>query len=344
MIAMRHWFVCFGNTTCVLALALPSYSQTYLTAESNLTAPPFVASNLHRFDGESDLFAVGAAPDSAFQGVTLLNGVVLAADLREGVIQRFTLDGTLLAPFATVANPTFLESDSGGNVYTTQFSLGPAVAARFDSLGNETGTFTSPSAAEFAGIDADASGNVYVATRSSTLEKFAPDGAFLSSLPINARPLDISIDEQGLRMFLADESSSLAGIQVYDLSSGSPTFSHSIPTPVDSVIHGVHYEPELDVVFAVDSGVLSGNARGLQLSIDGNVVATYFPAGSVAAFDIVHRVPEPASCALVLCGALASLRRGRRVFAATTLVHRCSVDSLGRSVALNLVPWCVRLS
>jgi len=286
-------------------VALPGYCQTFLTTETNLADPPFGMSQVHRFDDESESFASTADAASAFQGVTLLDGVVLVADLAEGRIQRFTLEGALLTPFADFDVPTFLESDGAGNVYTTQFSLGPAVATRFDFSGSVVGTFTSPSANGFAGIDADALGNVFIATTSNSLEKFAPDGTFLASIPVSATPLDIAIDEDRQRLFLADESSSSEGIRVYDLSTSMPIFLHTISTPANSSINGLHYAAGVDAIFAVDSGLLSNDPRGMQLTMDGSVTATYRPLGIDVALDIVHRVPEPATWALIVVGVIA---------------------------------------
>src|SRR6476661_9430755 len=86
---------------------------------------------LVRFDNGVQTFAVDTnlGVHSAFQGVTILNNEVLVADFgsASNAIQRFSLNGDYLGVFASIVVPTYLESDSHGNVYTTHLNLGPDV-------------------------------------------------------------------------------------------------------------------------------------------------------------------------------------------------------------------------
>ncbi|HEX2476432.1 MAG TPA: hypothetical protein VHK01_16890, partial [Lacipirellulaceae bacterium] len=126
---------------------------------------PNFQSKLFRFDMGVETFGVstGSPFDSAFHGVTVLNGNILVSDYRAERIERFSPSGTHLGAFALTVSPTFLESDSSGNIYTTPVSLSPPVATRFNSSGAVTRVFNDPLVFhELAGIDADAAGNVYI--------------------------------------------------------------------------------------------------------------------------------------------------------------------------------------
>lgn len=295
-------------TAAVSLVAAHCCAQTYLTADTILS-PDEALSQLHRFDDEMETLAIGPVDDAAFHGVTRLGDNILVADYRTEVIQRFALDGTLLPVFANYQNPVFLESDSRGAVYTSSAALRSAVATRFDSSGAVTQTFTSPTANMFVGIDADAEGNVYIAT-GDAIEKYAPNGDFLSATPIDAQAFDMSIDEQGQVLYLTDSGAPLAGVRRYDISSGAPVLDGTIPTPAESAIAGLHYSPQLGTLFATDQGPLSGDPRGMQLALDGTLLATYRPEDIDVALDIVY-VPEPMS-ALLLAGAVMGVATGRK--------------------------------
>jgi hypothetical protein len=143
------------------------------------------SSRLFRFDNGVQTFGVPAPSGALFHGLTILNGNVLVADYGGDAIRRYTPNGVPAGIFALTTSPTFLESDSGGNIYTNPGPLGLPVATRFNSAGVVTQVFSDPGLHQLAGMDADAAGNVYVAdifgsTRS--LFKFTPTGVFLTSL------------------------------------------------------------------------------------------------------------------------------------------------------------------
>lgn len=295
----RTTLICTFALACALSVDATAYT-IFMTADE-ATGP---SSQLHGFYQANEVFAVDASTASAFQGVSTLKGDVLVADYGEEVIQRFDIGGNLLTPFASIQDPTFLESDSSNNVYTTASSLGPAVATRFDYTGTVTQTYSSPTGQEFRGIDADSSGNVYIAVQyanptSYSIEKYDAAGTFLSSTPVDATPFDLAIDEAGKRLFLADEDPATGGIKVYGISGAAPVYMNSIPVPTDSVMSGVSYSSNLDRILVTDSGAISDTPRGWDMSPDGYIFNTYIPSGADVAFDII-RVPEPSSLMLAL--------------------------------------------
>ena len=271
-------------------------------------------SRLVRFDAGVESFAVTAGTRAAFIGVTILDGYVLVADFQAGAIQRFSPSGNVLAPFALFDNPTFLESDSSGNVYTTHFSLGPPVATRFNSSGAVTQTYSHPLMEELAGVDADADGNVYVVDDFITkvLYKFAADGTFLTSVPLGTiNPTDVAIDEAADRLYMADEFGGPLGIKVFDISGPIPILTGGIATPPTSNIAGVHFAAESGNILATDFGVTSDDPRGLEFSPSGTLLREYRPTGARNAWDITTFVPEPGIVCLFVLGTVGLTPFGR---------------------------------
>jgi hypothetical protein len=285
-----------------------------------MTANYPVSSKLVRFDSGFETYAVTSESDAAFLGTTILNGNVLVADFRVDAIQRFSTSGALLSPFALFDNPTFLESDSSGNVYTTHFSIGPAIATRFNSAGAITQTYSVSGSNELSGIDADVAGNVYVVDKSNgRLVKFAANGTLLNSIPVSRSSDDLAIDEAGNRLFLADEFAAGLGVKVFDLSGLIPVLTGSIVTPANSNIVGVHFAAESGNILAVDFGAGSNTPRGLEYSPSGTLLRQYQPTAAALASDITTLpIPEPSSLAMLLIGTLA-LKAGRRARQTTHL-------------------------
>jgi hypothetical protein len=285
------------------------------------------SSRLFRFDNGVQTFGVPAPAGSLFHGLTVLNGNVLVADYGNNAIRRYTPNGVALSNFASTTNPTFLESDSSGNVYANQGPLGPPIATRFDATGAVTGTFTHATMHEDAGMDADAAGNVYIVDifgSTRTLFKFAPDGTFLNSLPLDPTivPRDMAIDEATNRLYLADGSSSgpATKVRIFNIAGPVPVPAGTLPTPAGATIEGIHFAAESSNILVTDFGVPSNMVRGFELSPIGTVLQTYTPSPAEFGFDITTFViPEPASWAVIglgLCafcarrGATAARRRG----------------------------------
>jgi hypothetical protein len=182
-------------------------------------------------------------------------------------------------------------------VYTTHFALGPNVGTRFNSAGNITQTYSHPNLGGIAGIDADAAGNVYI-VGGNLLFKFAANGTFLNSIPIDPGFRDVSIDETGQRLFAADENSAGNGIRIFNIAGAMPSFVGSMSTPANASIVGIHFAAESGNILATDFGLLSSDRRGLEYSSTGTLLREYRPSGAMAAWDITSFVPEPTSLAL----------------------------------------------
>jgi hypothetical protein len=309
----------FQNVSFVLATLTLAASISSANGQSPIVFMTVeLPTSLVRFDNGLQTFQVGPGGGEAFHGMTVHGGNVLVADYISNSIRRYTTDGNFLDNFALIAEPTFLESDSSGNVYTNPSVIGPPVTTRFNSAGVATQTFTHATMNENAGIDADASGNVYVADRTTltttSLFKFAPDGTFVNSTPIGTfRPRDMAIDEASNLLYLIDSGSAF-GIKVFDISGPAPVLTGSIATLAGTSMEGIHFAEETGHILATDSGTLSGNPRGFELTQSGALLWTYQPASAGLAFDITTFViPEPVSSTILIIGAVALLiQRGRR--------------------------------
>jgi hypothetical protein len=285
----------------------------FMTADDFDPAPQ---SYLYRFDMGTQTFAVDTGAGAGFQGVTVLGNEVLVADYLAERIQRFSPTGAYLGPFATLTDPTFLESDASGNVYTTS-TLGGFAPRRLNSSGTTTQVFSHPNLTSPRGIDADVAGNVYVANLvapdTGSLFKFASDGTFISNTPLGSiRPYDISIDEAGERLIMADPTN-FFGVRIYDISGAAPIPAFNIFTPGSSIV-GVHYANDSGNILAAEqTNLLFENPRGLEFSPAGVLLDVYVPAGAEVGSDIVNfvQIPEPASAALMLV-AVAAGGVGRR--------------------------------
>jgi hypothetical protein len=297
---MKMGKICLAAAIASLAWAAHGIAAT--TFVTGAVIGPGVTDYLFGFDDETEVFASSGGGTSAFQGAAVLGDVILVADFTTEAVRRFTPGGTLLSNFANFPDASYLEVDRAQNVYVTSGSLGPASATRFNNVGVATGTFVAPELGAFFGIDADAAGNVYAAFNGSTSQilKFASDGSFLGSAPL-AVASDIAIDEANGLLYAIGANQ----IDIYDLSGALPSLSGAVPAPVNVDLYGLHYSSQLGTIFATDIGVLSGDPKGLQLALDGTVLATYRPLGVELVFDITHRVPEPASTLLVIGSVLA---------------------------------------
>jgi hypothetical protein len=287
-----------------------AFGQSEIVFMTSDVEPDF-QSKLFRFDMGVETFGVstGSPLESAFHGVTVLNGNILVSDYLAEVIERFAPDGTHLGSFALTVSPTFLETDSSGNVYTTPASLSPPVATRFNSSGAVTREFTDPLVFhELAGIDADAAGNVYIVNQTEAdghhLAKFSPGGVLLNTTflgAINGR--DLAIDEVSNRLYMADGSSAGSGIKIFDISGAMPVLTGSISTPATARIDGVHFATESGNILATDFGNVSNDPRGMEFSPTGTLLREYRPTGAMFSFDITTFViPEPGSLWLLIVG------------------------------------------
>jgi sugar lactone lactonase YvrE len=260
-----------------------------------MAADVATGSKLVRFDAGTETFAVAPNGSHFFSAVTVLNDEVLVVDSE--AIQRFSPDGTYLGVFVSPpseSQPLYLESDSNGYVYAMLVYPDPdepfTSGVRYNSSGGVSMFFGGGD-----GIDADAAGNVYIAGLGS-LKKYAPNGSLLNSISLGSiNPSDLSIDEAGQRLYLADERTGSGGIRIFDISAAVPSLIGSIATPSNATLYGIHFASESGNILATDLGVFGSNdPRGLEYSSSGELLREYRPAGIQAALDIATFVPpEP---------------------------------------------------
>jgi hypothetical protein len=256
-------------------------------------------SELYRFDENGTLEKRWDIPESdcscelATDGTSLYIGEPGEGFPGEpaGAINRYDLSGRFLGQFADVSDmagpePNFqrLETDAAGNVYAAfggQSSM-PRTSFRIDPDGNITGMFTHPDLVFPDGIDATANGDVYILNGSAVgvgnrLFKFSSDGTYIDKflIPGTKNPADMAIDEIWEQLYVADER---GGIHVYDLTSGTPIFSATIPTPGD-LVFDVFIEPISGRIFGVHLGQLfpgtGGGGEGFEVSREGDVINLY---------------------------------------------------------------------
>jgi hypothetical protein len=261
---------------------------------------------LHRFDDGTETFATNTGGIDAFLGVTVFGGEVLIGDFLSEDVERFSPDGTYLGTFGIHAGaPSFIESDSNGNVYTTYFQFAPTdpeIAVRLNSAGVVTGTFGAT-----AGIDADALGNVYT-IHDDDLVKYSPAGVPLGSVPVPGNAFDLAIDEAGNRLFVANQSNN---VLIYDISGPAPAPIGSLVTPPSTSTTGVHFAAESGNVLVTDVGTGSSDPRGLEYSPSFALLREYRDPEADQAWDIVTMIPEPGSLVLLIVGAVwFAMKRG----------------------------------
>jgi hypothetical protein len=293
-----------------------TYAQSPVVFMTIDVASPTLQSRLVRFNSGAEAFSVNAGTPNAFQGVTPLGNDLLVADYTNNRIERFSTTGSYLGQFAAFTDPTFLESDSSGNVYTDNGGInGSTAVTRFNSSGAITQTYSDANLNDPYGVDADAAGNVYVVDGGGAKElfKFAANGTFLNSIALPFSPFDLAIDEVGQRLYIANQATSPSGVRIYDISGAVPAAIGSIITPSGSQIVGVHYSPTSGTVLAASFSGPGFAARGLEYSTSGTLLDEYFPVGVVEALDITTPgIPEPSTLVLLVLGVLGMGVRARR--------------------------------
>lgn len=286
------------------ATALAQSDIVLMTADA---FDPVPESNVYRFDFGMLSQTFNTGPSAAYQGIARhFFNQYLVADYGADAIQIYYDTGDYVGSFTNVTDPTFVETDSSHNIYVTS-GLGSMAATRLDAGGFVSQTFTHPDLDGYRGIDADSDGNVYIANSAGpgtqSLFKFAPDGTFISNTSLGSiNPYDISIDETGERLIMADQDST-HGVKIFDISGPVPTLVDSILTLGSSIV-GVYYAPESGNILAAElAHALIEVPSGYEFSPDGDtLLATYTLAGAALGWDIVTapQIPEPASAALML--------------------------------------------
>jgi hypothetical protein len=317
----RHMVWTIGGLALVVGALNLAFSCAVAHAQSPVVfmtidvGSPTLQSRLVRFNSGAEAFSVNAGTPNAFQGVAPLGANLLVADYINNRIERFSTSGAYLGQFAAFTDPTFLETDSSGNVYTDNGGIpGSADVTRFNSAGAITQTYSHANLNNPYGVDADANGNVYVVDGGSELIKFAANGTFLNSIALPFSGYDLAVDEVGQRLFIADQTASPSGIFIYDISGAVPAAAGSIITPNGSQIVGVHYSPTSGTVLAASFSNIGFPARGFEYTTSGTLLDEYFPAGVTEAFDITTPgIPEPSTLVLLVLGVLGMGVRARRV-------------------------------
>jgi len=254
---------------------------------------PGLPSELYRFNEDGSMDRRWGIPESLF-ALSLTNlGSSLYVAGAGGAINRYDLGGNFLGQFADVSGlagqtPLFqtLESDSAGSVYAAFGGAGGAARTSFriDPNGNVSQTFSHESLVFPRGIDATGSGDVYIVNSVSfffgnRLFKFNSAGTYIDdyAIPETVFPSDMAIDEIDEEIFISDEFGK--AIQVYDISSGEPIFSNTIPAP--SFVLDVFIEQGAGrilgtyVVVGSDSAGSFTKFVGFEVMRDGTVVNLY---------------------------------------------------------------------
>lgn len=286
---MHRALIQLGAAAIVLTAASRICAQSgivFLSAETALGGP----AKLVRFDNGVQTLQAPDPGDHAFYGVTELNGEILVADYLDESIRRYSPTGSYLGNFASPGfSPTWLESDSRGNVYATSFiGFPPSVARRFNSAGVATATINLPPGSWPAGVDADAAGNIYtVEAFDSQLYKHSANGTYINQISLGFRPEDLAIDEIGQRLFVVDNG--LPGsIKVYNIAGVTPTLIGSIPTPANADFFGIHFYAQSGHIFATDSL----NPRAFEFSSAGVLLHQYVPLSTYLVADVTTLEPR----------------------------------------------------
>lgn len=307
MVWLGDWRPAEGNAGVLSQTAFLAGEQQTFGEE-----PDFIFLDaVGRLDGADQTFIAPGDESSRYSGLALLDGELLVADFGNDEIRKLTTSGDPAGVFASILNPVHLETDSSGSVYTTSGHLsspsccGPpnTVATRFDSTGAVTGQFMDNDLMHLAGIDADASGNVYIAHLGGELFKFAPSGTLIGVATFPGLEMsDVAIDETGNRLFAGSVLADV-GIHVFDISGTLPTLMQTIPAPASppfyssTEIVGVHYDSSSQHLFATD-GL---NTRAHEFDENFNLIASFLTEnnGDVLRDIVTLPVPTPSSLSLL---------------------------------------------
>lgn len=222
-------------------------------------------------------------------------GIVYVADSDNHRIQKFTSDGTFLAKWGSSGTddgefnrPWSVAADTSGHVYVAdtgnhrvqKFADDGTILLTWGSGGTGDGQFFAPS-----GIAVDNDGNVLVTDLGDRLQKFSPDGTFLSKIvgigpfvPFD-NPVAVVVDASG-GIYVADSGRN--GIEAYT-SAGGFLFSRFVIGPNGVAIDGagtLFATRSSGIVKITSSGAvtqsgLSGDAPGqfnamMGVAVDGD--------------------------------------------------------------------------
>jgi len=280
--------VLFCSGVCQTAAA---YQMNVFTTGNNQFLGD--ATDLHHFDGSGPQEIRWDIADTK-GGISIAtdNSSLFVAE-SSGAINRYDRQGNFLGEYADVSaiaglSPSNqrIESDSVGNIYSVFGGLDSTARTSFrlDPAGTVSATFAHPDLVFPRGIDANANGDVFILNGArkgvgNRLFKFDATGKYLDNfeLPSVVDPSDIAINESTNELFVSDEKAK--SIFIYDLASGSPVLTHTLPVLGRAI--DVFVEQTSGRVFGTMFGAgqddkgLFINANGFEVSRDGSLVNTY---------------------------------------------------------------------
>lgn len=290
------------------AASVAVYATGYTTVTDHTNAP-MLQGQLYQYNENGPLeqrWDIQRNPNPV--SMTNVGTSLYVSGFGSGIINRYDFNGSFLGEFADVTssagrplNLSRLESDAAGSVYAAFGGWGfpPKTSFRFSQNGNISATFSHLDLRYPAGIDASASGDVYIVDgQRSSVFKFNSSGSFINvfSLSASSSPSDIAINEVSEEMYVADDIGH--SIDVYDISRGAPTYRESFPMPGNVV--DVFVEPNSGRIFG---SYLDGAFSVFEMSQDGTLTNQYYSFGSNATSIVAVAIPEPLSLQLVLIAA-----------------------------------------
>ncbi|GMW02238.1 MAG: hypothetical protein AMXMBFR84_33740 [Candidatus Hydrogenedentota bacterium] len=186
-----------------------------------------------------------------------------------------------------------IEVDAAGSVYIcpTGFSSNPRTSLRYTSGAVLSQSFTHANLVFPSGIDADASGNVYIVNSAAVgvgdvIFKFQSNGTFLGTTDINSlgiNPSDLAIDEASNVLYLSNESGGTSAIRKFNIAGALPVHVGTISTPGLSGAVGLSFDPSTGNLLAT-----AFNGSTVEVTSAGSSVHTYAGGTLGSGRDIVR--------------------------------------------------------
>jgi hypothetical protein len=192
-----------------------------------------------------------------------------------------------------------VEVDAAGNVYIspTGFSSNPRTSLRYTSGAVLSQSFSDATLVFPRGIDADASGNVYIVNSAAVgvgnvIFKFQSNGTLVGSTDINSvinNPSDMAIDEANSILYLGDEFGGTSGIRTFNISGALPVHSGTISTPGLTGVIGLSFDPSTGNLLAAD------DSGSIEITTAGSVVRSFSGGTLDYCRDIVRIASQSAT-------------------------------------------------
>lgn len=210
--------------------------------------------------------ATGAAPNDPTPTPTPVPATIYESNFKANTVQAFTLSGTSLGIFSTLASPTGVAVDGAGNIYVSSDTASGYSIQKYLPDGTNSLFATSGLKAPH-GLAFDSSGNLYVANaQSSNVEKFTPDGTgtvFVDASAGLVTPVDVAFDSSG-NLFVSS---------AYGGSTGTGSIVKVTPGGVATVF--------ADGVFSTAYGIAIDKTDNIYVSNHtGNSILKFAPDGT----------------------------------------------------------------